>query len=161
MISGPPRQARQARFYSDWLLPYCVQGHKHRGDRCDRGRTQSSRYLNPITTKRGRFCPPSQRSQVTFSRGYVPGVPKGMNDWLYLLITRTNGICYQIVKFFGCFGMKYEKVHLSLVHLVHGVSRYRFSGTYSFPGYIWSFFDRNCVLVVVCVKVIHLTYSKS
>ena len=32
------------------------------------------RYLNPIPTKGGRFCPPSQRSQLTFFRGYVPEV---------------------------------------------------------------------------------------
>jgi hypothetical protein len=72
-----------------------------------------------------------------------------MNDW-YLLITRTNGICYKIVKFFGCVGMKYEK-KITVVHPVHGVSRYRFSGAYSFPGYIWPFFDRNCVLLVMVV----------
>ena len=29
-------------------------------------------YAYPITTKGGRFCPPSQRSQLTFSPGYVP-----------------------------------------------------------------------------------------
>ena len=28
--------------------------------------------INPIPTKGGRFWPPSQRSQLTFSRGYVP-----------------------------------------------------------------------------------------
>ena len=27
--------------------------------------------LNPISTKGGRFCPPSQRSQLTFSRDYI------------------------------------------------------------------------------------------
>ena len=30
-------------------------------------------------------------------------------------------------------------------HPVNSVSRYRFSAAYSFPGYIWPFFDRNCV----------------
>ena len=44
-----------------------IQGCNHRGERCD-----IFRNLIPILTKGGRFCPPSQRSQVTFPRGYVP-----------------------------------------------------------------------------------------
>ena len=32
----------------------------------------SDMYLNPIPTKGGRFCPPSQRLQLTFPCGYVP-----------------------------------------------------------------------------------------
>ena len=32
---------------------------------------QNFRYLNPIPTKGGRFCPPSQTLQLTFSPGYV------------------------------------------------------------------------------------------
>ena len=50
---------------------YRLQGCNHRGDRCDQGRTQIFRYLNPMAMV-GRFCPPLQRSQLTFFRGYVP-----------------------------------------------------------------------------------------
>jgi hypothetical protein len=39
--------------------------------RSDYNRDVTTGYLNPITTKGGRFCPPSQSSQLTFSRGYV------------------------------------------------------------------------------------------
>ena len=55
------------------------QGCNHRGDRCDRGRTQIFRYLNPIPTKGGRFCPPLQRSQLKNFRGYVPAVNIGFS----------------------------------------------------------------------------------
>ena len=45
------------------LLPFLdtVQGCNHNGDRCDRGCTYIFRYLNPIPTKGGRFCPLLQR----------------------------------------------------------------------------------------------------
>ena len=53
-----------------WIL--MTQGCIHRGDRCDRGRTWTFRYLNPIPTRGGRFCLPSQRSHLNFPCGYVP-----------------------------------------------------------------------------------------
>ena len=36
------------------------------------GATVSPKFSDTLTPKRGRFCPPSQRSQLTFFHGYVP-----------------------------------------------------------------------------------------
>ena len=76
----------QALFQNQHHLP---QGYNHRGDR-HRGRTQIFRYLNPIPTKGGRFCPPLQRSQLKIVHGYAP-VPYYLRfDLCHIL-----GICRQ------------------------------------------------------------------
>ena len=44
------------------------------------GATEVFRYLDPIPTKRGRFYPPLQRSQLKFFLGYVPAQHNEIED---------------------------------------------------------------------------------
>ena len=66
-------------------IPNHHQGCIRRGDRCDRGRTQIFRYLNPIPTMGGRFCPPLQRSNLNFPCDYIPDHPE-LEIWISCLL---------------------------------------------------------------------------
>ena len=51
---------------------YSLGGHNTFRDVTTGATGATFRYLKPSQTKGGRFCPPTKRSQLTFSHGYVP-----------------------------------------------------------------------------------------